>query len=1288
LTEEHKKQKDMKTQERKRVIPYFLLMGVFLFLSFTLKATNVPITTAGTVCNAVANQQVTVPVTVTGFSNISGFTLTMDYDYSRLHFVKASSTSNSSLGGTCDIGEINMGGNNRRVTISWYRNGTPGITLPDGSAIANYVFTYISGPAALTWFDMGPSCVYNDPDVNTLNDTPTSTYYINGLISGSCQTTPTLTVGTITDPVTCSGNGSIPLTFTNVPDGTYTINYTGGSFSNVAVSGNAATITASVGTYTNLQITVGGVISATGVNATVTQPLAPAIPAASATLQPTCGVTTGTITVTAPTGSGMTYSINGTTYTNSDGIFTLVPAGVYSVTAKSAAGCISQAASVTINDQPLAQAAPTASATLQPTCGVATGTITVTAPTGSGMTYRINGTTYTNSNGIFTLVPAGIYSVTAKSAAGCISQAASVTINDQPLAPATPTASAILQPTCGVTTGTITVTAPTGSGMTYSINGTTYTNSNGIYTLVPAGIYSVTAKSAAGCISQAASVTINDQPLAPAIQSATVTPTSVIGSGQVLFSATASSGTIKWYDAPTGGTEITDLNPIISVTTTYYAEAITDAGCVSTSRTPVTATVFPQGTTQLSYRFTNPEITNLSGTDYFEFDVEVKANEPSYFWTGNVNLDFNNNTLSSNPNDWSVMPAMLLYYSTPISIVGSNLNIDCKADIDASSEANTSNFAEITTAYQTLFTVRAKITDQTGVAGIDFNEDNMNGKQFYYLSERPWYGACQNPNNYDPANFTDTYAGRVYATKFGWTQVGNLNWSIAVNTSLWEGEALVPLANASNLRIHNHAQLTIPVDGEMTITGNIDIKPANGLIIESDASGTGSLITGTALGTGSAVANRYMTTGAWHIVASPVSGQSITGFLAINANVATDEVDNTVRGMMDYNPAGNLWNDYFTNSTPGLLETGKGFCMRTNANSSVSFEGALQAGDQSASGLTPDKWNCIGNPYTSAIGINNTSSSSGATNFLDENATNFDPSYGAIYVWDNPDANNGLEEKYTVISNASAGFDIQQEQAFLVKMNTTATSVGFNSGMQIHQPSLDLKSAKNVWPTINLQVSSNSQKSSTVIAFNSGMTKGLDPTYDAGLLKGSTDLSIYSHLVEDNGIPFAIQALPDNDYTSLIIPIGLDFKTGGEVVFSASTINLPPDCMLILEDKLAQSFTDLSKNVYSVTIAANLSSSDRFRLHTSYLTTGLNIDYFLGKLSAYAVRNVEIRVKGQVSNQAIATLYDIQGREILVEKLDEGSINVINTPNIKSSIYLLFVNDNGKSQGFKIPVRE
>ena len=61
-----------------------------------------------------------------------------------------------------------------------------------------------------------------------------------------------------------------------------------------------------------------------------------------------------------------------------------------------------------------------------------------------------------------------------KDAAGCISAATQVTINGAPGAPAAPTASATLQPTCAVPTGTITVTAPTGAGLTYSIDGTTY----------------------------------------------------------------------------------------------------------------------------------------------------------------------------------------------------------------------------------------------------------------------------------------------------------------------------------------------------------------------------------------------------------------------------------------------------------------------------------------------------------------------------------------------------------------------------------------------------------------------------------------------------------------------------------------------------------------------------------------------------------------------------------------------------------------------------------------------
>ena len=59
--------------------------------------------------------------------------------------------------------------------------------------------------------------------------------------------------------------------------------------------------------------------------------------------QPTCSVSTGTITITAPTGTGISYSINGVDYTNTTGVFNNVVAGIYNITAQSSAGCISAA---------------------------------------------------------------------------------------------------------------------------------------------------------------------------------------------------------------------------------------------------------------------------------------------------------------------------------------------------------------------------------------------------------------------------------------------------------------------------------------------------------------------------------------------------------------------------------------------------------------------------------------------------------------------------------------------------------------------------------------------------------------------------------------------------------------------------------------------------------------------------------------------------------------------------------------------------------------------------------
>ena len=210
-------------------------------------------------------------------------------------------------------------------------------------------------------------------------------------------------------------------------------------------------------------------------------------------------------------------------------MFAGVAAGTtYQVTVQNAAGCISAATAAVVNTQPAAPAAPAVDIT-QPTCAVATGTITVTAPVGAGLTYSIDGVTYTNTTGVFAGVAAGTtYQVTVQNAAGCISAATAAVVNTQPTSPAAPTVD-ITQPTCAVATGTITVTAPVGAGLTYSIDGVTYTNTTGVFAGVAAGTtYQVTVQNAAGCISAATAAVVNTQPTTPAVPTVNI-------SGQLHF---------------------------------------------------------------------------------------------------------------------------------------------------------------------------------------------------------------------------------------------------------------------------------------------------------------------------------------------------------------------------------------------------------------------------------------------------------------------------------------------------------------------------------------------------------------------------------------------------------------------------------------------------------------------------------------------------------------------------------------------------------------------------------
>ncbi|MCB9056887.1 MAG: gliding motility-associated C-terminal domain-containing protein [Chitinophagales bacterium] len=124
--------------------------------------------------------------------------------------------------------------------------------------------------------------------------------------------------------------------------------------------------------------------------------------------------------------------------------------------------------------------------------------------------------------------------------------------------------------------------------------------------------YTVTATNSIGCsASSQVSVTVNPVPNPPLINDQTI----CTGTQATLTVQSPQAGyTYNWYDAATGGnllsTGTSYTTPVLTNTTTYYAEAVNTTGCISGGRSTVTVTV--------SALPTEPSVNDISicpGTD-------------------------------------------------------------------------------------------------------------------------------------------------------------------------------------------------------------------------------------------------------------------------------------------------------------------------------------------------------------------------------------------------------------------------------------------------------------------------------------------------------------------------------------------------------------------------------------------------------------------------------------------------------------------------------------------------
>jgi gliding motility-associated-like protein len=388
---------------------------------------------------------------------------------------------------------------------------------------------------------------------------------------GSAPGAPLTPTVQITHPTCLASTGSFTITsatggFTYSLDGTNFAAYPPGGYAGLQPGPHTLQVKNVDGCTNSVTVTINAV------------PPTPAAPTVLVT-DPTCGLATGSFVVTSPT-TGLTFSLDG-------GPFAAYPAsgysglnpGSYQLEVMNSEGCTNET-TVVIGSAPGAPALPTYTVT-EPTCAEATGSFVVTSAT-AGLTFSINGGPFAAYPvGGYTGLNSGNHPLVVKTTEGCTSSL-TITIGTAPQAPPLPVVSAS-HPNCNVSIGILAVAAPTGSGYTYSINGTDF-QSSPVFTGVAPGNYTVTVRSSDGCLSSS-NATINNSPDTPAIPVLTVTDlTCTNNTGTITVSSPIGNG--NTYSI--SGTNF-QSSPVFSglAPGPYTVTVRNNAGCESTAATRI-----------------------------------------------------------------------------------------------------------------------------------------------------------------------------------------------------------------------------------------------------------------------------------------------------------------------------------------------------------------------------------------------------------------------------------------------------------------------------------------------------------------------------------------------------------------------------------------------------------------------------------------------------------------------------------------------------------------------------
>jgi len=513
-------------------------------------------------------------------------------------------------------------------------------------------------------------------------------------------------------------------------------------------------------------------------------------------------------------------------------------------------------------------------------------------------------------------------------------------------------------------------------------------------------------------------------------------------------------------------------------------------------------------------------------------------------------------------------------------------------------------------------------------------------------------------------NNTVTWTG---SNSTDWGTAGN--WSLSTiptastNVSIPSAPSNQPHVTASvgspaacnNLTIAASAVLTIDAGKALTVIGTITNSAGNnGLVISSDATGTGSLIQSSA--SVGATVSRYITGSAsltanmYHFVSIPVYYASPTSNLFLGSylyklDAAQADPDNS-------NYYG-LWVNLGSSTTTPLSCNSGYMIYYPTASTTYTFTGNLNTGSFSPTVSYGGTYtfNLVPNPYPSAI---NWGASGG---WLKNNIG------ATAWIW-NPTSGN-----YTTLSGNSY---VPAGQAFIV-MSSGSPVLTMDNNACVHdiRDFYKFRQAN----TLKVEAQSNNYYDESFVGFNSSATPGFDLELDGFKLYGLDDApQLWTEAAE---FKMSINELPPPS-GGLIVP--MDFKTtfAGQVTLNFFGVdNFDPALAIRLQDHLGGSVTDLRQHSTYVFTHDPSNSEKRFSLIFGYpsgISTNLTSD---GKV--WIAGNFVYISPGDLTGQdAELEIFNLLGQKLYSSRVCLDKTSSIN-PDLEEGMVIVRLTSSGKT---------